>query len=160
MASQTEVAVHLDLSQSAVSQMVTGGILPAPAGRGGLDLAACRLAYVRHLREVAAGRQPAAPGDGLDIIGERARLTKEQADSLAMKNDLARGQVVLVADAARIVGESCAAVRTSLLALPSNLAPKLARVSRPVEIQALLATAVHDALEHLVEGALAGGGAP
>ena len=102
---------------------------------------------------MAAGCQPATSGDGLDIIGERARLTKEQADSLAMNNDLACDRVVLVEDAARIVGESCAAVRKALLSLPSNLAPKLARVSKPVEIQALLTNAVQEALKHRADGA-------
>jgi hypothetical protein len=66
-----------------------------------------------------------------------------------MKNDTARGRVVLVEGAAPVVGESCAAVRMSLLGLSSNAAPKLARVSKPVEIQALLTNAVHAALEQL-----------
>jgi hypothetical protein len=38
-------------------------------------------ALAAHLREFAAERQVAMHGDGLDIIGERARPTKEHAES-------------------------------------------------------------------------------
>lgn len=149
MATQAEVAAHLDLSQSAVSQMMQAGVLPAPAPRRGLDLAACRVAYVRHLRGVAAGRLSDPTEDGLDLVAERARLAKEQADAQAMKNDLMRGEVVLVADAVRQVTQDYAAVRTRLLAIPSEAAPRAHACRSTTEVQAVLMAAVCEAMADL-----------
>lgn len=60
MASQAEIARHLDLSQAAVSQLIRDDILPT-APRGEFDVDACRVAYIRHLRNAASGR---SSGDG------------------------------------------------------------------------------------------------
>lgn len=152
MATQTEVAAHLDLTQSAVSQLIAARILPASAGRGGLDIDECRVSYVRHLREVAAGRQAAAKGDGLDLVAERARLAKEQADGLAMKNAITRGQMIPAEAAVRVVGESCSTIRTHFLAMPSNAAPRLFRCKSIAELQEMLMGLVVQALAELSIG--------
>lgn len=102
---QKEIAEHLDLSQPAVSGLMD---------RLGIDwktstMDEIRVAYIRHLREQAAGR--AASGD-LDLATERARLAKEQADKVAMQNAVTRGDLapvvmieeVLTKTAARIAG--------------------------------------------------------
>ena len=102
---QKEIAEHIDLSQPAVSGLMD---------RLGIDwktstIDEIRVAYIRHLREQAAGR--AASGD-LDLATERARLAKEQADKVAMQNAVTRGDLapvvmieeVLTKTAARIAG--------------------------------------------------------
>ena len=102
---QKEIAEHLDLSQPAVSGLMD---------RLGIDwktstMDEIRVAYIRHLREQAAGR--AASGD-LDLATERARLAKEQADKVAMQNAVTRGDLapvvmieeVLTKTAARLAG--------------------------------------------------------
>lgn len=61
MATQAEIGTHLDLSDRSVRELLTKGVLPS-APRGEHDLDACRLAYVRHLRAVAAGRALGAGG--------------------------------------------------------------------------------------------------
>jgi phage terminase Nu1 subunit (DNA packaging protein) len=95
MATQADVADHLDLSQQAVAKLVSAGVLPKAEGRGSLDIEACRVAYIRRLREQAAGRSSeGADEEGLDLVAERARLAKEQADAQAMKNAEARGELV------------------------------------------------------------------
>lgn len=148
MAGQNEVAAHLDLSQQAVSQMLAAGILPA-GGRGRLDLVACRVAYIRHLRGVAAGRASASGDDDLDLVAERARLAKEQADRLAMQNDMTRGAVVPVAEVAAVVGAEYARVRTRLLAIPAEQAPRIHRCKAPAEVMAVLLEVISEALEEL-----------
>lgn len=55
MATQAEVGKHLDLSDRTIRELLDKGVLPN-ARRGALDLDSCRVAYIRHLREVAAGR--------------------------------------------------------------------------------------------------------
>lgn len=150
MATQSDVAAHLDLSQAAVSQLVNEGVLPTPAGRGGLDLGASRIAYIRRLREQAAGRAPL--GDGpvdLDLVRERARLAKGQADAQEMRNDVMRGLVVLVTDVAAIVGRQFSSIRTRLLAIPAERAMRIHQASTVPETQQLLHDAVHDVLTEL-----------
>lgn len=150
MATQSEIAEHLDLSQQAVSQMIADGVLPTAQARRGLDVKACRIAYVRHLRERAAGRtSDAAAGEGLDLVAERARLAKSQADAQEMRNDVMRGQVVLVSEVAAGVTVVCAAVRNRLLALPSEKAPAIYRCRTAAEVQGVLYAAIHEALTEL-----------
>ena len=130
--------------------MIAKGVLPAAQARSGLDLKACRIAYVRHLRERAAGRaSDAAADDGLDLVAERARLAKSQADAQEMRNDVMRGQVVLTADVAASIGQCCATVRDRLLALPSEAAPAIHRCRTAAEVQGMLYAAVHEALTEL-----------
>ena len=150
MATQTEVASHLDLSQSAVSQLVTEGIFAASERRGGLDVDACRVAYIRRLREQAAGRAPIGDGPAdLDLVAERARLAKEQADAQGMRNDVMRGSVVLAADVAAVVGSCCATIRNRLLALPSEKAPAVHQCRTTAEVQGVLTDAIYEALTEL-----------
>jgi hypothetical protein len=66
--------------------------------------------------------------------------------------DLLAGSVVHVDDVAAAVASEYAAVRTRLLALPSEIAAAVARLQTPAEVQAALAAAVHEALEHLTAG--------
>lgn len=102
---QRDIADHLDMSQQAVSGLLA---------QLGIDWKAStmdeiRVAYIRHLREQAAGR--AAAGD-LDLATERARLAKEQADRVAMQNAVTRSELapvslieeVLTKAAARVAG--------------------------------------------------------
>lgn len=81
---QAEFGKLVGVSQQAVSDMVTRGVLSpgATADRWLLE-------YCGNLREVAAGR--VANGD-LDLLAERARLAKEQADRIALQNAVTRKQ--------------------------------------------------------------------
>ena len=59
------------------------------------------------------------------------------------------GRVVLVADVAKAVGECLARVRNRLLAMPSNIAPRLLRLTTAMAIEAEVRSAVIEALEEL-----------
>lgn len=83
---QETIAEHLDLDQSSVSRL---------CAELGIDwrntsMDSIRVAYIRKLREMAAGR--AAEG-GVDLATERARLAREQADKVAMQNAVTRGEL-------------------------------------------------------------------
>lgn len=86
---QNEVGAHLDLSDRSVREWEAKLALPAD-----YTMADIRVAYIRRLREEAAGR--ATDGD-LDLATERARLAKEQADKVAMQNAERRGELAPVA---------------------------------------------------------------
>lgn len=145
MASQREVATHLGCEQSRISQLVRRGVIPH-AAPGKYDLDACRISYITHLREQAAAR---ASGDGApDLIAERARLAKEQADAQAMKNATARGELiptVAVASAWEQIGTE---IKRALLAMPPDLAPLLFQKTVP-QIEAQLRAGITEVLTAL-----------
>lgn len=87
--SQSEFGAMVGISQPAVSDCIARRVL-LPGASAGEWL----LCYCRHLREVAAGRQ--GDGDG-DLVAERTRLAKEQADKIAMQNAVERRELAPVA---------------------------------------------------------------
>lgn len=148
MATQAEVGKHLDLSERSIRELLDRGVLPN-ARRGSLDLDLCRVAYVRHLREMAAGRATGPAGD--DLTAERARLAREQADHYALKNAAARLELLPRADITRVVTEAFQRVRDQLTSLPARLSAPLARVTDPAEIRSRLSDAIHVTLAELAE---------
>ena len=66
-----------------------------------------------------------------------------------LEYDTKVGKVALIEDIAEAVGEQLAIVRRRLLAIPSNVAPVVARLSSPGEVQAAIMKAVTEALEEL-----------
>lgn len=148
MATQAEVGAHLDLSDRAIRALIDRGILPA-ARRGDLDIDACRVAYIKHLRETAAGRA-AGPGAD-DLTAERARLAREQADHFALKNASLRLELLPRSDITRAVTAAFQIVRDRLTALPAQLAAPLAGCSDPAAVRARLSDAVATVLDELAE---------
>jgi phage terminase Nu1 subunit (DNA packaging protein) len=143
MATDREVAEHLDISDRSIRDLRAKGVLPQ-AARGQADLDACRVAYIRHLRERAAGRSSdAAEDEGLDLVQQRARLAKEQADRIASKNALDRGELVPVS-----------AVTMAVVGLIELSKSRLAKVPAIVgksdpKLRERIATAIEDAMEDL-----------
>ncbi|NIE56031.1 MULTISPECIES: MarR family transcriptional regulator [unclassified Burkholderia] len=66
MPTQQQISDHLDLDQSAVSRFVDKVQLDYRVA----SIDEIRIAYIRHLREVAAGR---SSGTGIDLVAERAK---------------------------------------------------------------------------------------
>ncbi|NUB25732.1 hypothetical protein [Azospirillum brasilense] len=148
MATQTEVGKHLDLSDRSVRELLERGVLPN-AARGALDLDWCRTSYIRHLREMAAGRATGPAGD--DLTSERARLAREQADNIALKNAALRKELLPRSDITRAVVAAFQIVRDRLSALPARLAGPLAATTDPAEVRGRLSDAVNGVLVELSE---------
>ena len=140
MATALEVAEHLDITDRSVRDLQKRGVLPQ-AKRGALDLEACRLAYIRHLREQAAGRAGAKDSKH-SLATERARLAAEQADAVAMKNAAARGEMVAISAVTRVV-----------VTMIEIAKARLAKVPR---IVAKNDPAMQDRVTKAIEGALEG----
>jgi len=111
MNTQQSIADHLDLSQPTVSELM--GRLRIDWRTTALD--DIRIAYIRHLRERAAGR--AAAGE-LDLAGERARLAKEQADRVAMQNAVTRNELAPAILIEQVLGKAAAKVAGLFDAIP------------------------------------------
>ncbi len=151
MASQSEVAEHLFLNQASVSDLVRRGVL-AKAARGAYDLVACRRAYILHIREQAAGRAAVSDDEGeesYDLVKQRARLAKEQADKTAMENATRRGETITRTDFVRGMQGAFVHVRAKLLGIPSKLAAIIASLDTPRAVQDKLTIAIHEALADL-----------
>ena len=152
MSTQVEIAEHLDLSQQAVSQLIAAGVLPNATRRGGLDKDVCRIAYVRHLREVAAGRaSEAAAAEGLDLVEQRARLAAAQADGQEMKNRTMRAELIPRPAMVSVMQASFTNCRARLLAIPTKAAPSLLGLTSLAAIRDKLTELVHDALAELTQ---------
>lgn len=109
--SQQTIADHLDMSQQAVSQLMDQiGIDWRSA-----NLDEIRIAYIRRLREQAAGR--AAAGD-LDLATERAMLAREQRVRLEMQNAVTRGELAPVALIEEVLTKAASKVAGVLDAIP------------------------------------------
>lgn len=111
---QQDIADHLDLSQGAVSQWMD---------RLGIDyrtasLDEIRIAYIRELREQAAGR--AAAGD-LDLATERAGLAKAQREKIEMQNAVTRRELAPVALIEEVLAKAGSKVAGILDTIPGML---------------------------------------
>ena len=95
-------------------------------------------------------------GDTLDLTAERARFAAAQADDREMKNDLARGDQITVAEFHLMVTSAFARVRAKLLALPSGLAPLIISAKTTAEVQAMIRDGVNAALNELAGTSAAG----
>lgn len=146
MATMNEIARHLGVTPKYIGDLVAEGVFER-RGRGEYDLNECREAYIKKLREAAAGR--AASGE-LDLVAERARLAKEQADAKEMENAIERGDLVYIESVAKQIEGQLTKVRTKLLAIPTKYAPELHATATAREIQLLLEQAITEALNELV----------
>ncbi len=108
---QEAFGLLVGISQPAVSDLMTRGVIQA-GDTGGAWLRA----YCAHLREQAAGRG----ADG-ELASERARLAREQADAVAMRNAQTRRELVPVALAEAALAHIGRQVATRLEAIVPQL---------------------------------------
>ncbi len=152
MATNDEVANHLGISPTRVSQLKSAGILPE-ARRRANDLDACRAAYLEHIREVAAGRS-AAYG-GLELVAERARLARAQAENMERKNAIQDGQYLETRAVHIMATTTLLIVRSHLLAIPPRLAPLVAPDMTPAAEQTILQKEIYATLDEMAATNLA-----
>lgn len=110
---QAQFAELVGISQQAVSDLTARGIL-----RRGDSAGQWLIAYCANLRGQAAGR--ASMGD-LDLVQERARLAKEQADRVALENQQSRRELAPVALMESTLGMLANKIVGVLESIPVNL---------------------------------------
>lgn len=111
---QSEIAAHLDLSDRSIRELQTKLNLSS-----NYTLDEIRIAYIRNLREQAAGR---ASADGeLDLVQERAGLAREQRISMELKNAITRKEYAPVELIATVLATASQTITDELNALPSTL---------------------------------------
>lgn len=152
MATIGEAAAHLFMDERTFRKIVDEGVI-GRAARGAYDLDRVREEYVRHIREVAAGR--VQTGD-LDRAQEAARKDKEMADKYALENAKSRGELLPRDEVAVAMTSAFARVRARLLSLPSKLAPMILGMNSIAEIKEKITEAVNEALAELAGTVVAG----
>ncbi len=122
MLTQQVIADHLDLSQQSASDLLR---------RLGVDwknssLDEIRIAYIRHLREKAAGRG----ADGaLDLAAECAALAKVQRERIEMQNAVTRRELAPVILIERVLAKAGSKVADILDAIPGMIKRRLTTLS-------------------------------
>lgn len=142
MATQNEIAIHLDMSVTRLK-----ALLPRLPVTDTSDPDEVRVAYIRYLRETAAGRGGEDHQARLAIA--RARESELKGDKLEM--DMARDAERLVpADELEEAWTAMiAAARAELLAMSSKLRAEIGRLYE-IDVPAdLIEPYIHAALEHL-----------
>lgn len=102
---QMEIAEHLDMSDRNLRDLLQSLNMDHKQ----VSLSALRVAYIRRLRDQAAGRLGAETG-GLDLVQERAALAREQRKGQAIKNAVARKEYAPVGLLADVLGMAASAV--------------------------------------------------
>ena len=141
------LAKLLDLTPRRVQQLAKEGVLPKPATRGQYDIIPSVVAYIRHLRAVASG-------DGGDLLTEKTRLARAQAEKTEVETARLKGVLVPAAEVERVWASMIAAARAKLLTLPVRATPLVLPLSEESAIERLLTDMVMEALSELAEAAL------
>ena len=109
------LAVLLDMDERVVRRLAAEGII-VRAGRNQYLLAPSVRNYVRHLREVAAGRQ----GKELNAVDENARLKMAQRRNYDLKNAILERNSVPYEAIAPAWARVVRAIRSAMLAIPGE----------------------------------------
>ena len=151
MANQKEVGEHLGLTKQYVSNLVSQGILPKGIGRGGMDMDACRKAYIEYLRQRARLHLKDVPND---INEEKLRLTKNQADHKEIEVAVLSSKLVHSDDVIDTWQNLIANCRSKLLNIPAKVTHQVLGLKSYAEVEDLITTEVHEALNELANTGL------
>lgn len=110
------------ISQPAVSDLIKRNVLTE-----GDVLGNWLVAYCSNLREQAAGR--AGADGGLDLVSERARLAKEQADKVAFQNAITRNQLAPVDLLEEVLAKAAAKINGVFDAIPGMIKRRVPSLS-------------------------------
>ena len=130
MATQQEVAEHIDLSTRRVKELFKCGVLPSGKGRGGLDVDACRLSYIRYLRGLRT-KQVEQP-DSIDIDVDRERALNLRADTRLkeIKENQLRKELAPVDLLQWVLHKTCAQISATLGRIPQRVKKRVPRLSK------------------------------
>lgn len=148
MATVAAAAGHLFLSERRFHELLDAGVIERQ-GRGAYDLDAVRRQYIEHLRGVASGHGGGIDDGDLDLVAERARLAKAQADAQEMKNAVSRQDLIPRQSVVAGITETIAHCRAKLLSVPAKAASAVVGVDSLAEVNEILTCHVHEALEEL-----------
>ncbi|WP_313194866.1 hypothetical protein [Shinella zoogloeoides] len=151
---QSALGRHLDLSERSIRELFGKGVFPPNVDSRALtsdDLDTCRVAYIRHLRDQAAGRsketEEVDESDDPDI--QLARLRREQIALAKIKRRKVLGELVERNDLRIAVSKAFSRVKTVLMRIPKAQAGTLSVMDDEIAIREHIDVLIHDALDEL-----------
>jgi len=129
MATQKELADHIDLSPQQVHNLTKRGILPPSKGRGGNDLDLCRIAYIRYLRGVKKGQIEQSTSQDINIDRERALNLRADTRLKELKEAQIRKELAPIQLLELVLGKTCAQISATLEAIPLKVKRRVPKLS-------------------------------
>ena len=135
MATQKEIAEHLDIGERHVRTLLKDSVIPKAKYNHGLSFDDCRKAYINFLRN-NANSKPSSSDIGsdesgsIDIESERAGLIQQQRINQTLKNDVLDGRSVPVEIVSDVLGRVLAQVASTLSAIPLNVKRKFPNIDK------------------------------
>tara|TARA_Y100000004_G_scaffold197143_2_gene270014 strand:- start:6818 stop:7330 length:513 start_codon:yes stop_codon:yes gene_type:complete len=151
MATQKDIAEHLDLSVKRVSELIRDGILPSKKGRSPLNIDVCRFAYISYLRKLGQYNKKSGTGD---IAEAKTRLTQAQADKAELEVSELEAKLIPAELVADTWIDYVANARAKLLGLPSRIAHQVITVDKYAEAEEIIKEQVHEALNELSQNGI------
>lgn len=115
--SQAELGRWLGVSTRTVREHIASGVIPSAAFAAG-DVSGCVRAYCAHLRALASRHRE---GGGEDLVRERAKLAREQAEAVSLRNGERRGELIRREDVLSTWASHIGVVKSQLRAIPKRL---------------------------------------
>lgn len=147
MASNVEIAKHLDITPDWVSKLKGQNILPHTPGKQ-MDMDQCRLAYINYLRNKARLTRDTDNGT---ITEHKSRLTQAQADKAEMEVQVLSSTLIRADEVRTAWTQFVANVRAKLLNLPAKMAHQVVGLDHYGEAEELLTNEIYEALNELTE---------
>lgn len=151
MATQRELAEHLDLSVKRISELIRDGILPSKMGRSPLNLDVCRIAYISYLRKLGGYNKRSGTGD---IAEEKTKLTAAQARKAELEVEELEGNLIPAQLVEDTWSDYVSNARAKLLGIPSRVAHQVITVDKYAEAELIIKEQVHEALDELSENGI------
>jgi len=151
MASQRELAEHLDLSVKRISELIRDGILPSKMGRSPLNIDVCRIAYISYLRKLGGYNKRSGTGD---IAEEKTKLTAAQARKAELEVEELEGNLIPAQLVEDTWSDYVSNARAKLLGIPSRVAHQVITVDKYAEAELIIKEQVHEALDELSENGI------
>jgi hypothetical protein len=153
-ASTSAAAAHIAVSGPTFAKLLNTGVIERADRAVGYDLRTVRLARLRQLEAVAAGRSGVDGGEQLSR--QRAKLAGAQTDAALLKNAITAGEFVRLASVRTVLEREFAGMKEKILSTPGKSADALqpfTPLDRGAIYDVLRAEAV-ELLEHLSESAV------
>jgi hypothetical protein len=145
-ASASAAAAHIAVSGVTFSKLLNDNVFERQDRATGYDLRVVRLARLKQLEAIAAGR--GGEDGGALLSHERSLLAREQRESAQIKNATARGDLVSLAAVRKRYEASLMVFRERALSHPGKMADPLSMRTRE-EIEPLLRAEMYEMLDEL-----------
>ncbi|SMG47345.1 DNA-binding protein [Dethiosulfovibrio salsuginis] len=143
--SAKDVARLLGVTESWVHKLVKKGYI-SKTDTGRFSLGASVGGYIQYIKTGESSNLSPQ-----DMMKEKFRLTKAQADKAEMEVQELEKELVRVDEVRRACSDMVSTFRTKALGLPSKVAPKVLGMASVAEVQACLKREVNEVLQELSE---------